>query len=79
MLIFFHYCADIYSELDDDLDISDNSSSSSSSPLKESTFSKLSLPVCGFQQVVAGESGKCHHVYNPVVCFPGAMLINEHR
>ncbi|CAK6435702.1 unnamed protein product [Pipistrellus nathusii] len=32
---------DIYSELDDDLDISDNSSSSSSSPLKESTFSIL--------------------------------------
>ncbi|ELK38073.1 Serine/threonine-protein kinase Nek10 [Myotis davidii] len=32
---------DIYSELDDDLDISDNSSSSSSSPLKESTFSTL--------------------------------------
>ncbi|KAM5313787.1 serine/threonine-protein kinase Nek10 isoform 3-T3 [Glossophaga mutica] len=29
---------DIYSELDDELDISDNSSSSSSSPLKESTF-----------------------------------------
>uniref|UniRef100_A0A8D1PKU0 Protein kinase domain-containing protein n=1 Tax=Sus scrofa TaxID=9823 RepID=A0A8D1PKU0_PIG len=38
---------DIYSELDDELDISDNSSSSSSSPLKESTFSKLSFPVCG--------------------------------
>uniref|UniRef100_A0A8C2PC55 Serine/threonine-protein kinase Nek10 n=1 Tax=Capra hircus TaxID=9925 RepID=A0A8C2PC55_CAPHI len=34
---------DIYSELDDELDISDNFSSSSSSPLKESTFSKLSL------------------------------------
>ncbi|XP_069329426.1 serine/threonine-protein kinase Nek10 isoform X8 [Eulemur rufifrons] len=32
---------DIYSELDDELDISDNSSSSSSSPLKESTFSIL--------------------------------------
>ncbi|XP_020927118.1 serine/threonine-protein kinase Nek10 isoform X3 [Sus scrofa] len=32
---------DIYSELDDELDISDNSSSSSSSPLKESTFSTL--------------------------------------
>ncbi|KAM5280398.1 serine/threonine-protein kinase Nek10 isoform 8-T8 [Ctenodactylus gundi] len=32
---------DIYSELDDELDISDNSSSSSSSPLKESTFSLL--------------------------------------
>ncbi|KAM5234020.1 serine/threonine-protein kinase Nek10 isoform 2-T3 [Hipposideros larvatus] len=29
---------DIYSEVDDELDISDNSSSSSSSPLKESTF-----------------------------------------
>uniref|UniRef100_A0A8C3WXG6 Protein kinase domain-containing protein n=1 Tax=Catagonus wagneri TaxID=51154 RepID=A0A8C3WXG6_9CETA len=40
---------DIYSELDDELDISDelNSSSSSSSPLKESTFSKISFPVCG--------------------------------
>uniref|UniRef100_H0V359 Serine/threonine-protein kinase Nek10 n=1 Tax=Cavia porcellus TaxID=10141 RepID=H0V359_CAVPO len=34
---------DIYSELDDELDISDNSSSLSSSPLKDSTFSKLSL------------------------------------
>ncbi|KAI4532080.1 hypothetical protein MG293_017345 [Ovis ammon polii] len=34
---------DIYSELDDELDILDNFSSSSSSPLKESTFSKLSL------------------------------------
>uniref|UniRef100_A0A452STR3 NIMA related kinase 10 n=1 Tax=Ursus americanus TaxID=9643 RepID=A0A452STR3_URSAM len=34
---------DMYSELDDELDISDNSSSSSSSPLKESTFSKFSL------------------------------------
>ncbi|XP_062970396.1 serine/threonine-protein kinase Nek10 isoform X8 [Cynocephalus volans] len=32
---------DLYSELDDELDISDNSSSSSSSPLKESTFSIL--------------------------------------
>uniref|UniRef100_A0A452DQA4 NIMA related kinase 10 n=1 Tax=Capra hircus TaxID=9925 RepID=A0A452DQA4_CAPHI len=32
---------DIYSELDDELDISDNFSSSSSSPLKESTFSTL--------------------------------------
>uniref|UniRef100_G3T072 Serine/threonine-protein kinase Nek10 n=1 Tax=Loxodonta africana TaxID=9785 RepID=G3T072_LOXAF len=32
---------DIYSELDDELDISGNSSSSSSSPLKESTFSIL--------------------------------------
>ncbi|XP_033068736.1 serine/threonine-protein kinase Nek10 isoform X12 [Trachypithecus francoisi] len=32
---------DIYSELDDELDISDNSSSSSSSPLKESTFNIL--------------------------------------
>uniref|UniRef100_A0A452V0L6 NIMA related kinase 10 n=1 Tax=Ursus maritimus TaxID=29073 RepID=A0A452V0L6_URSMA len=32
---------DMYSELDDELDISDNSSSSSSSPLKESTFSIL--------------------------------------
>uniref|UniRef100_A0A3Q2L437 Serine/threonine-protein kinase Nek10 n=1 Tax=Equus caballus TaxID=9796 RepID=A0A3Q2L437_HORSE len=32
---------DIYSELDDELDISDNSSISSSSPLKESTFSIL--------------------------------------
>ncbi|XP_016054347.1 PREDICTED: serine/threonine-protein kinase Nek10 [Miniopterus natalensis] len=32
---------DIYSELDDELDISDNSSSSSSSPLKDSTFSIL--------------------------------------
>ncbi|XP_076986082.1 serine/threonine-protein kinase Nek10 isoform X10 [Tamandua tetradactyla] len=32
---------DIYSELEDDLDISDNSSSSSSSPLKESAFSIL--------------------------------------
>ncbi|KAM7063062.1 serine/threonine-protein kinase Nek10 isoform 1-T3 [Molossus nigricans] len=32
---------DIFSELDDELDISDNSSSSSSSPLKESTFSIL--------------------------------------
>ncbi|XP_021574808.1 serine/threonine-protein kinase Nek10-like, partial [Carlito syrichta] len=32
---------DIYSELDDELDISDNSSSFSSSPLKESTFSIL--------------------------------------
>ncbi|XP_074201490.1 serine/threonine-protein kinase Nek10 isoform X4 [Camelus bactrianus] len=32
---------DIYSELDDELDISDNSSISSSSPLKESTFSTL--------------------------------------
>ncbi|KAM6224804.1 serine/threonine-protein kinase Nek10 isoform 3-T3 [Rhynchocyon petersi] len=30
---------DIYSEIDDELDILDNSSSSSSSPLKESTFS----------------------------------------
>uniref|UniRef100_F7CGF1 Serine/threonine-protein kinase Nek10 n=1 Tax=Monodelphis domestica TaxID=13616 RepID=F7CGF1_MONDO len=33
---------DIYSELDDELDISDNSSNSSSSPLKESTFGKPS-------------------------------------
>ncbi|XP_072796992.1 serine/threonine-protein kinase Nek10 isoform X1 [Vicugna pacos] len=32
---------DIYSELDDELDILDNSSISSSSPLKESTFSTL--------------------------------------
>ncbi|XP_060036432.1 serine/threonine-protein kinase Nek10 isoform X3 [Erinaceus europaeus] len=32
---------DIYSELEDELDISDNCSSSSSSPLKESTFSIL--------------------------------------
>ncbi|XP_001380923.3 serine/threonine-protein kinase Nek10 isoform X5 [Monodelphis domestica] len=32
---------DIYSELDDELDISDNSSNSSSSPLKESTFGIL--------------------------------------
>ncbi|KAM6176999.1 serine/threonine-protein kinase Nek10 isoform 7-T7 [Erethizon dorsatum] len=32
---------DIYSELDDELDISDNSSSLSSSPLKDSTFSIL--------------------------------------
>nr|XP_036864600.1 serine/threonine-protein kinase Nek10 [Manis javanica] len=32
---------DIYSELDDELDVSDNSSSSGSSPLKESTFSIL--------------------------------------
>lgn len=40
-------CADIYSELEDELDISDNCSSSSSSPLKESTFSKFSLLVCG--------------------------------
>uniref|UniRef100_A0A5F9C8N2 NIMA related kinase 10 n=1 Tax=Oryctolagus cuniculus TaxID=9986 RepID=A0A5F9C8N2_RABIT len=32
---------DIYSELDDELDVSDNSSSSSSSPLKESTFNIL--------------------------------------
>ncbi|XP_073899877.1 serine/threonine-protein kinase Nek10 isoform X3 [Castor canadensis] len=32
---------DIYSELDDELDILDNTSSSSSSPLKESTFSIL--------------------------------------
>ncbi|XP_068838085.1 serine/threonine-protein kinase Nek10 isoform X5 [Capricornis sumatraensis] len=32
---------DIYSELDDELDILDNFSSSSSSPLKESTFSTL--------------------------------------
>ncbi|ELW62498.1 Serine/threonine-protein kinase Nek10, partial [Tupaia chinensis] len=34
---------DIYSELDDELDISDNSSSSSSSPLKDSTFTLLPL------------------------------------
>nr|XP_060494476.1 serine/threonine-protein kinase Nek10 isoform X7 [Panthera onca] len=32
---------DMYSELDEELDISDNSSSSSSSPVKESTFSIL--------------------------------------
>ncbi|MXQ98189.1 hypothetical protein E5288_WYG021981 [Bos mutus] len=32
---------DIYSELDDELDISDNFSSSSSSPLKELTFSPI--------------------------------------
>uniref|UniRef100_Q3UGM2-2 Isoform 2 of Serine/threonine-protein kinase Nek10 n=1 Tax=Mus musculus TaxID=10090 RepID=Q3UGM2-2 len=32
---------DLYSELDDELDVSDNCSSSSSSPLKESTFSIL--------------------------------------
>ncbi|KAM4882551.1 serine/threonine-protein kinase Nek10 isoform 2-T6 [Thomomys bottae] len=32
---------DLYSELDDELDVSDNFSSSSSSPLKESTFSIL--------------------------------------
>ncbi|KAM5188689.1 serine/threonine-protein kinase Nek10 isoform 3-T3 [Callospermophilus lateralis] len=36
-----HIEKDIYSELDDELDVSDNSSSSSSSPLKESTFSIL--------------------------------------
>uniref|UniRef100_A0A674I273 NIMA related kinase 10 n=1 Tax=Terrapene triunguis TaxID=2587831 RepID=A0A674I273_9SAUR len=34
---------DVFSELDDELDISDNSSSSSSSPLKESTISNLLL------------------------------------
>ncbi|XP_072796956.1 serine/threonine-protein kinase Nek10-like [Vicugna pacos] len=34
---------DIYSELDDELDILDNSSISSSSPLKESTFSTLKI------------------------------------
>ncbi|VTJ87018.1 Hypothetical predicted protein, partial [Marmota monax] len=33
-----HIEKDIYSELDDELDVSDNSSGSSSSPLKESTF-----------------------------------------
>ncbi|XP_077928648.1 serine/threonine-protein kinase Nek10 isoform X4 [Halichoerus grypus] len=37
----FQAPCDMYSELDDELDISDNSSSSSSSPLKESTFSIL--------------------------------------
>ncbi|XP_071465400.1 serine/threonine-protein kinase Nek10 isoform X3 [Marmota flaviventris] len=36
-----HIEKDIYSELDDELDVSDNSSSSSWSPLKESTFSIL--------------------------------------
>ncbi|XP_077651777.1 serine/threonine-protein kinase Nek10 isoform X7 [Urocitellus parryii] len=36
-----HIEKDIYSELDDELDVSDNSSSSSSSPWKESTFSIL--------------------------------------
>ncbi|MBZ3870265.1 Serine/threonine-protein kinase Nek10 [Sciurus carolinensis] len=38
-----HIEKDIYSELDDELDVSDNSSSSSSSPLKESTFTLLPL------------------------------------
>lgn len=37
---------DLYSELDDELDVSDNCSSSSSSPLKESTFSKLDVQGC---------------------------------
>lgn len=47
VLLLFCSCADMYSELDEELDISDNSSSSSSSPVKESTFSKFSLPACG--------------------------------
>ena len=34
-------CADMSSELDDELDILDNSSSSSSSHLKESTIGKI--------------------------------------
>ncbi|PNJ74993.1 NEK10 isoform 5 [Pongo abelii] len=36
---------DTYSEVDDELDISDNSSSSSSSPLKESTFTSAGIAV----------------------------------
>lgn len=45
-------CADLYSELDDELDILDNCSSSSSSPLKESTFSKLPVQVCCYGAAV---------------------------
>ncbi|KAJ6666473.1 hypothetical protein lerEdw1_020196 [Lerista edwardsae] len=36
---------DVFSEIDDELDISDNSSSSSSSPLKESAFATAALTV----------------------------------
>lgn len=46
--------ADLYSELDDELDVSDNCSSSSSSPLKESTFSKLAVQVCLCVTAVSG-------------------------
>lgn len=52
-------CADVYSELDDELDILDSCSSSSSSPLKESTFSKLAGQVrhCGAAVVGPWEMG----------------------
>lgn len=45
---------DLYSELDDELDVSDNCSSSSSSPLKESTFSKLDVQGCPCVTAVSG-------------------------
>lgn len=50
----------MYSELDDELDILDNCSSSSSSPLKESTFSKLAGQAHHFGTAVVGpwEQGK---------------------
>lgn len=47
--------ADLYSELDYEPDISDNCSSSSSSPLKESTFSKLAVQVCLCVIAVSGD------------------------
>lgn len=50
----------MYSEVDDELDILDSCSSSSSSPLKESTFSKLARQVrhCGAAVVGPWEWGK---------------------
>lgn len=49
---FLH--TDLYSELDYEPDVSDNCSSSSSSPLKESTFSKLAVQVCLCVTAVGG-------------------------
>lgn len=70
-------CADVYSELDDELDILDNCSSSSSSPLKESTFSKLTRQVhhCGTAVMGSWERGK----RSLWLLFRGGTLVDSRR
>ncbi|XP_054554984.1 serine/threonine-protein kinase Nek10-like [Talpa occidentalis] len=56
---------DIYSELDDELDISDNCSSSSSSPLKESTFTPF-LWKKTLKQTCQGTTNLHHYILTDV-------------